>query len=86
MSTRCLLLVGAMLGLSGALPVHGQDAIRSDPAQAVADRTGYIAKSGKTVPKPDRLNPNESSRIQQRTPDQMRDDAITRRICVGCSR
>lgn len=86
MSTRCLLLVGALLGLSGSLSVHGQDAIRSDPAQAVVDRTDYIAKSGKTVPKPDKLDPDESSRIQRRTPDQMRDDAITRGICVGCSR
>lgn len=68
------------------MSVLGQDAIRSDPAQALADRTDYIAKSGKTVPRPDKLDPIENSTIQRRTPEQMRDDAITRGICIGCSR
>ncbi|WP_149313638.1 hypothetical protein [Methylobacterium sp. P1-11] len=86
MSARRLIVVGAMLGLSGSLPALGRSAIHPDPAQAVADRTDYIAKSGKTVPRPDKLDPNENSAIQRRTPDQMRDDAITRGICVGCSR
>ena len=86
MSARRLLVVGAMLFLPSSMSVLGQDAIHSDPAQALTDRTDYIAKSGKTVPKPDRLDPTENSTLQRRTPDQMRDDAITRGICIGCSR
>ncbi|MGH1588050.1 hypothetical protein ACRBEV_06445 [Methylobacterium phyllosphaerae] len=86
MSARHLVAAEIAFGLLGSLPVLGQDGIRSDPAQAVTDRTEYIAKSGKTLPKPDKLDPNESSMIQRRTPDQVRDDAIMRGICVGCSR
>lgn len=86
MSARHLVTAGILLGLLGSLPALGQDAVRSDPPQAVADRTDYIAKSGKTVPRPDKLDPNESSTIERRTPEQVRDDAITRGICVGCSR
>lgn len=86
MPVRRVLFVAAMLGFSGLMPALGQGGIHSDPAQSLADRKDYIAKSGKTVPKPDKIDPNENSAIQQRTPDQLRDDAITRGICVGCSR
>lgn len=86
MPVQRILFVVAMLGFAGLMPALGQGAIHSDPAQALADRKDYIAKSGKTVPKPDKIDPNENSAIQRRTPDQLRDDAITRGICVGCSR
>lgn len=85
MSARRLLAAGILLGIS-VPPVLGQDGIGSNPAQPSADRTEYITKSGKTVPKPNTLNPSEGTDIQRRTPEQVRDDAITRGICIGCSR
>jgi hypothetical protein len=75
-----------LIGLSVVLPdlVSAGDA--SDPMEVAANRSDYIAKSGATVPKPGMLDVNKSNEIQRRTPDQIRDDAITRGICVGCTR
>ncbi|MGH1570375.1 hypothetical protein ACRAWG_06515 [Methylobacterium sp. P31] len=80
------LAIAYLIGISVSLPglVWAGDA--SDPMEVAANRSDYIARSGATVPKPDKLGTNESSEIQRRTPDQIRDDAITRGICVGCTR
>lgn len=68
MHARHGIAAGAILIVSASLPAFGQTTIPVDPTPQVADRTDYIAKSGKTVPKPDKLDPNETMTIQRRTP------------------
>lgn len=79
-----------VLGCSIALAVVSSALVRAgdrpDSMDVAANRSDYIAKSGATVPKPEKIDVDESSQIQRRTPEQIRDDAITRGICVGCTR
>jgi hypothetical protein len=43
-----------------------------------------VTVSGQTVPRPNTLRTDETEIIQRRTPRQLEDDTITKRICIGC--
>lgn len=74
------------LGLCVPLPVSGQDADGSGSNRVASGRSDYVTQTGKTVPRPDKLDLRPGSDIQRRTREQERDDAVTRGICVGCLR
>ncbi|MBE7202288.1 MAG: hypothetical protein INR70_31410 [Parafilimonas terrae] len=51
-----------------------------------AAKAPHTAATGQTVPNPSALNPNETGSIERRDATEQRNDAITRGICIGCSR
>ncbi|AIQ93357.1 MULTISPECIES: hypothetical protein [Methylobacterium] len=46
----------------------------------------HTAATGQTVPNPGALGPSETGSIERRDAIEERNDAITRGICIGCSR
>jgi hypothetical protein len=46
----------------------------------------HTTATGQTVPNPGALNPSETGSIDRRSTNEERNDAITRGICIGCSR
>jgi hypothetical protein len=83
---RFPLAMACAFGIALSFPGLVWSGDASDPMEVAANRSDYTVKSGATVPRPDKLDLNASSAIERRTPDQVRDDAITRGICVGCTR
>ncbi|SEI05474.1 hypothetical protein SAMN02799636_05192 [Methylobacterium sp. 275MFSha3.1] len=79
-------VAGILLGFCVPLPVLGQDADGSGSNRVASSRSDYVTKSGETVPRPDKLDLGPGRDIQRRTPEQERDDAVTRGICAGCLR
>ncbi|MCJ2072531.1 hypothetical protein MKK75_27700 [Methylobacterium sp. J-030] len=53
---------------------------------ASAAKAPHTTATGQTVPNPGALNPNETGSIDRRSTNEERNDAITRGICIGCSR
>lgn len=51
-----------------------------------AAKAPHTAPTGQTVPNPGALNPNETGSIEKRDAVEQRNDAITRGICIGCTR
>lgn len=46
----------------------------------------HTATTGQTVPNPGALGPRETGSIEHRSTNEEHNDAITRGICIGCSR
>lgn len=53
---------------------------------ATAAKAPHTAATGQTVPNPSALGPSETGSIERRSPSEQRNDAITRGICIGCTR
>lgn len=53
---------------------------------ATAAKAPHTAATGQTVPNPSALGPSETGSIERRGPGEQRNDAITRGICIGCTR
>ena len=53
---------------------------------ATAAKAPHTAATGQTVPNPGALGPNETGSIARRDPTEQHNDAITRGICIGCTR
>ncbi|WP_457106903.1 hypothetical protein [Methylobacterium sp. P5_C11] len=51
-----------------------------------AAKAPHTTATGQTVPNPSVLSPNETGSIERRDAVEERNDAITRGICIGCSR
>ena len=50
-----------------------------------AAKAPHTAPTGQTVPNPSALGPNETGSIERRSPNEARNNAITRSICIGCA-
>ncbi|MCJ2050400.1 hypothetical protein [Methylobacterium sp. J-070] len=87
MRTSPILAIAAALALgsfaAAAEPVS-QTGTGGGPSTAA--KAPHTASTGQTVPNPSALNPNETGSIEQRDTLEQRNDAITRGICIGCSR
>jgi hypothetical protein len=79
-------VIGFGLCLSPWMPGFAWSGDTPNAAEVAGNRSDYVTRSGATVPKPDKLDARESSEIQRRTPEQLRNDAILRGICTGCTR
>ncbi|MHB2211621.1 hypothetical protein [Methylobacterium sp. CM6257] len=53
---------------------------------ATAAKAPHTTATGQTVPNPGALGPNETGSIERRNATEERNDAITRGICIGCTR
>lgn len=53
---------------------------------ATAAKAPHTTATGQTVPNPGALGPNETGSIEWRNATEERNDAITRGICIGCTR
>ncbi|WP_408902969.1 hypothetical protein [Methylobacterium radiotolerans] len=82
------LIVMAMLISVTSLSVLAQtvDQTGTGGGPATTMTAPYTATTGQTVPNPSVVNPSETSSIEQRSREEERMDAITRGICIGCSR
>jgi hypothetical protein len=79
--TAALISVASLSAL--AQPVD-QTGTGGGPATTIT--APYTAATGQTVPNPRVVSPNGTSGIERRSREEKRMDAITRGICIGCSR
>ncbi|MBN4096040.1 hypothetical protein [Methylobacterium sp. OT2] len=76
--------IATLVGLA-SFPVLAQDLDASGAGHGLATaRSRFTTAVGQTVPRPNTLDPEETGSIQRRTRSDVREDAITRGICIGC--
>ena len=82
-----ILALAAALLLSSA-PVRAEPVSQTGTGggPATAAKAPHTTPTGQTVPNPGALGPNETGSIERRDAIEERNDAITRGICIGCSR
>lgn len=87
MRRSTLLTLAAVLTLSAA-PAWAQSVSQTGTGggPASAAKAPHTTATGQTVPNPGALNPSETGSIERRDATEERNDAITRGICIGCSR
>lgn len=78
------LIIATLVGLA-SFPVLAQDLVGPGTGHGLTTaRSRFTTAVGQTVPRPNTLDPEETGSIQRRTRSDVREDAITRGICIGC--
>ncbi|MGH1572429.1 hypothetical protein ACRAWG_19255 [Methylobacterium sp. P31] len=82
------LISAATLMSLASFPSLGQavDQTGTGGGPTSTQKAPYTTTTGQTVPNPRAINPNETGSIERRSRNEERNDAITRGICIGCSR
>jgi hypothetical protein len=62
------------------------DQMGTGRGRASAEGAPGMVHTGRRAPNPSVLGPKETGSIQRRTPNDQRNDTITKGICIGCSR
>ncbi|MBP1181958.1 hypothetical protein [Methylobacterium sp. PvR107] len=85
---RSTILTLAAAFVLGAAPAFAQPISQTGTGggPTSAAKAPHTAATGQTVPNPGALNANETGSIERRDATEQRNDAITRGICIGCSR
>lgn len=81
------LALAALLGLA-AIPVRAEPVSQTGTGggPTTAAKAPHTTPTGQTVPNPGALGPDETGSIAHRNAAEERNDAITRGICIGCTR
>ncbi len=87
MRMSTIVVMTAALAL-GSVPAWADPASETGTGGGPAStaKAPHTAATGQTVPNPGALNPKETGSIDRRSVNERQDDAITRGICIGCSR
>lgn len=87
MRTPHMLAIVALMGLAPLSALaQGVDRTGTGGGPATTARAPFTTSTGQTVPRPAALDPTETGSIQRRSRLEVRNDAITQGICIGCGR
>ena len=78
------LAIGLLAPLPAVAQAIDQTGKGSGPRSTVT--APYTAPTGRVVPRPKLVSPEETGSIQRRSEREQRDDTITQGICIGCAR
>jgi hypothetical protein len=87
MRSSTTLAMAVLLGLA-ASPAWAEPVSQTGTGggPTTAAKAAHTATTGQTVPNPGAIGPNETGSIERRNVTEEHNDAITRGICIGCSR